>query len=208
MNTPVTIPTRTPMHPLMVIVSICIIMVCGLSAAALLGWLPSSTGGNANAVADNKDLALAGQPALADPGKPLPAPVISRAAPVVQEPAPEVAALPAPAVCSNCGVISSVTHVDVRGEGGAMGTAGGAIVGGLLGNQVGSGNGRKLATLAGAVGGAVAGNQIEGNMRTTRRYNIVVRLNNGKTRTFHQAQEPAWHTGEHVRIVNGAIHAD
>jgi uncharacterized protein YcfJ len=33
-------------------------------------------------------------------------------------------------------------------------------VGGLIGNQVGSGNGRKLATIAGAIGGAYAGNEI------------------------------------------------
>jgi uncharacterized protein YcfJ len=34
------------------------------------------------------------------------------------------------------------------------------VVGGLLGNQVGSGNGRKLATIAGAVGGGYVGNEI------------------------------------------------
>jgi uncharacterized protein YcfJ len=40
----------------------------------------------------------------------------------------------------------------------AIGT--GAVVGGLLGNQVGSGNGRKLATVAGIIGGGMLGNQI------------------------------------------------
>jgi uncharacterized protein YcfJ len=40
----------------------------------------------------------------------------------------------------------------------AIGT--GAVVGGLLGNQVGSGNGRKLATVAGMIGGGMLGNQI------------------------------------------------
>lgn len=40
----------------------------------------------------------------------------------------------------------------------AIGT--GAVVGGLLGNQVGSGNGRKLATVAGIIGGGFLGNQI------------------------------------------------
>ncbi len=43
------------------------------------------------------------------------------------------------------------------------GTATGAVVGGLLGNQVGGGNGRKLATVAGAVAGGAAGRQIQGN---------------------------------------------
>ncbi|MEO8408134.1 MAG: glycine zipper 2TM domain-containing protein [Oxalobacteraceae bacterium] len=36
----------------------------------------------------------------------------------------------------------------------------GAVVGGLLGNQVGGGNGRTLATIAGAVGGGYVGNEI------------------------------------------------
>ena len=36
----------------------------------------------------------------------------------------------------------------------------GAVVGGLLGNQVGGGNGKTLATIAGAVGGCYVGNEI------------------------------------------------
>lgn len=42
-----------------------------------------------------------------------------------------------------------------------VGTAIGAVAGGLLGNQVGGGKGRTLATVAGAVGGGYAGNRIE-----------------------------------------------
>src|SRR5690606_5949169 len=41
------------------------------------------------------------------------------------------------------------------------GTVAGAVIGGLVGNQVGSGNGRKLATVAGAVGGGFAGREID-----------------------------------------------
>jgi uncharacterized protein YcfJ len=40
----------------------------------------------------------------------------------------------------------------------AIGT--GAVVGGLICNQVGGGNGRKLATIAGVIGGGMLGNQI------------------------------------------------
>lgn len=36
----------------------------------------------------------------------------------------------------------------------------GAVIGGLLGNQVGGGNGKTLATIAGAVGGGYIGNEI------------------------------------------------
>lgn len=40
----------------------------------------------------------------------------------------------------------------------AIGT--GAVVGGLLGHQVGNGNGRSMATIAGVIGGGMLGNQI------------------------------------------------
>lgn len=42
-----------------------------------------------------------------------------------------------------------------------VGTAIGAVVGGVAGNQVGGGNGKKLATVAGAVAGGYAGKKIE-----------------------------------------------
>jgi hypothetical protein len=45
----------------------------------------------------------------------------------------------------------------------AIGT--GAVVGGLIGNQVGHGNGRKLATIAGLIGGGFLGNQIANQNR-------------------------------------------
>lgn len=43
------------------------------------------------------------------------------------------------------------------------GTATGAVVGGLLGNQIGGGTGKKLATVGGAVAGGAAGRAIQGN---------------------------------------------
>lgn len=51
-----------------------------------------------------------------------------------------------------------------------VGTAIGAIAGGLLGNQVGGGSGKKIATVAGAVGGGYAGNQVQGNMQSRDTY--------------------------------------
>lgn len=50
------------------------------------------------------------------------------------------------------------------------GTAIGAVVGGLLGNQVGGGSGKKIATVAGAVGGGYAGNQVQENMQASDTY--------------------------------------
>ncbi|MBC7502377.1 MAG: glycine zipper 2TM domain-containing protein [Herminiimonas sp.] len=44
-----------------------------------------------------------------------------------------------------------------------VGTGVGAVVGGLLGNQVGGGNGKKLATIAGVLMGGYAGNEVAHN---------------------------------------------
>ncbi len=45
------------------------------------------------------------------------------------------------------------------------GTAIGAVVGGVLGNQIGAGSGRTLATAGGAVAGGYAGNRIQKNLQ-------------------------------------------
>jgi uncharacterized protein YcfJ len=42
-----------------------------------------------------------------------------------------------------------------------LGSAAGAVVGGLLGNQVGGGSGKKIATVAGAIGGGLAGREVQ-----------------------------------------------
>lgn len=51
------------------------------------------------------------------------------------------------------------------------GTATGAVIGGLLGNQVGGGNGKKLATVA----GGAAGRQIQGNQQQKNGDRVVER---------------------------------
>ena len=107
--------------------------------------------------------------------------------------------------CGNCGNVESVREITQRAQGSGLGAAGGAILGGLLGNQVGGGNGRKLATVAGAVGGAVVGNQIEGNMKATRSYEIRVRLDDGSARTFQRQNAAGFGTGSRVKVVDGQL---
>lgn len=54
-------------------------------------------------------------------------------------------------------------HKPVKDKHQIAGTAIGAVAGGLLGNQVGGGNGKKLATVAGAVAGGYAGHKVQEN---------------------------------------------
>ena len=214
--------TTKSLHPLVLAAAVAVLLFCGVGTAALMGWLPSSQSEapplSANASAEQLASLQANQPQTTLPPAgaqplaalpPSPQPVQQQPQPQpVRQPQPQyVAAAPAPQVCSNCGVVESIHEVNTRAEGSGVGAAGGAVVGGLLGNQVGGGHGKQLATVLGAVGGAVAGNQIEGNVRATRSYNIVVRLDNGKTRTVHQSAAPNWRQGDRVRVVNGGLRA-
>lgn len=55
------------------------------------------------------------------------------------------------------------------------GTATGAVIGGLVGNQIGDGDGRKLATAAGAVAGGAIGRNVQGNRQEARGERVVER---------------------------------
>ncbi|AYC35030.1 glycine zipper 2TM domain-containing protein [Pseudomonas cavernae] len=60
----------------------------------------------------------------------------------------------------------AVTHQrPVKDQHQIAGTVLGAVAGGLLGNQVGGGTGKKIATVAGAVGGGYAGNKVQEGMQ-------------------------------------------
>jgi outer membrane lipoprotein SlyB len=205
MSAPQDIPQKH--HPMMIVAAIAVALFCAVGIAAMMGWLPSSTGGNAN---DAQTHADAQQTSDKDTDKIVQRPIDQRSDQRSDQRQPDRSEAPAPvaAPCSNCGVVQSVREIMTRGEGSGVGAAGGAVVGGLLGNQVGGGQGRQLATIAGAIGGAVAGNQIEGNVKPNRSYDIVVKMENGATRTIHQSAQPRWSAGDPVRIVNGELRSD
>ena len=247
-------PARAQHHPLLLIAALAVVLFCLVGTAAIMGWIPSSIGGNASrqlseadrtALAASLPSAAPAAPAMpatgvdplaqqgaagVAPGAPVyPAQQVAQgyapAAPAyapapAPAPAPEpeprtatkskpvqVAAADTPKWCSNCGNVESVRAIKQRAQGSGLGAAGGAVVGGLLGNQIGGGHGRQLATVAGAIGGAVVGNQVEGNMKATTSYEIRVRLDDGTLRTFHQTSEPQWRSGDRVRIVKGRLRA-
>ncbi|MBU1689115.1 MAG: glycine zipper 2TM domain-containing protein [Gammaproteobacteria bacterium] len=107
--------------------------------------------------------------------------------------------------CDNCGVIASIRTIEQAGEGSGLGAIAGGVVGGLLGHQVGGGTGKDIATIAGAVGGGYAGHQVEKKVKTTKHYEISVRMDDGSYRTMTQEISPAFATGDKVKIIDGAI---
>ncbi len=213
-------PTKQTLHPLMIIAAVAVVLFCGVGTAAIMGWLPTSNAngslpGAAPLPGQLSSVPPSDQPAAygngANNGNNNASNLAANnardnaASDRNQDRAPEPEAKQAAAVCKSCGVIESVRAIEHRPQGSGVGAAGGAILGGLLGNQVGGGHGRQLATVAGAVGGAVAGNQVETHMKTTKTWRIVVRMDNGTTRTFNQSAQPAWGSGDAVRVVNGQL---
>jgi uncharacterized protein YcfJ len=49
------------------------------------------------------------------------------------------------------------------------------VIGGVLGNQIGRGNGKKVATVAGAAAGGYAGNKVQQNMQANNTYTTTER---------------------------------
>jgi outer membrane lipoprotein SlyB len=214
-------------HPILIIAALAVTLFSAAGTAALLGWLPASTGQTPAQpllpVTEAKPVAPIAQAPEAAALKPVrkpkpaapryvaadPAPTPYYEAPVSSPPAvlaqaPAVIEPPKP-VCNDCGVIEAVFANKKQDAPSGAGAAAGGVLGGVLGHQVGNGRGRDLMTVVGAVGGAIAGHQIEKSRRVSTSYEIVVRLDDGTTQRFTQAEQPAWRSGDRVRVVNGAV---
>lgn len=63
-----------------------------------------------------------------------------------------------------------VKHIQSQDSHRVIGTGVGAVAGGLLGHQVGSGKGKTVATVGGAVAGGVVGNQVQKNAQNKKAY--------------------------------------
>ncbi|HAT29587.1 MAG TPA: hypothetical protein DCW29_01655 [Janthinobacterium sp.] len=173
-----TIQSASRIHPLVAGAAISITVLSLVGVAAIAGWLPTSHG----AIAP-QDTTLSANAPLASS-----APVLSQNAPQqysahtpavhhtqhvhratqtaqasyddrndrydrqpAERPYVQQAAAPAPAQTNYVGI----------------GT--GAVLGGLLGNQVGGGRGKTLATIAGVVGGGMLGNAVQNQVQQPQR---------------------------------------
>ncbi len=107
--------------------------------------------------------------------------------------------------CDGCGVVASVNKVKVKGKTNYIGAIAGGVAGAALGNQVGKGSGNTAATVLGAVGGAVAGREIEKNVKSGSRFDVVVRLDNGTSRTMSYDNDPGVSAGAKVQFVGDVL---
>lgn len=108
------------------------------------------------------------------------------------------------ASCYDCGTVTRIEQVGQPTSG-----VTGAVLGGLVGAAAGreiaedkSSGRRNTATAAGAVAGAVAGSAIERNVRGLR-YNVYVRMEDGRVVTVTQNDLGGVREGSYVRVYNG-----
>ncbi len=132
---------------------------------------------------------------------PAPAPEM---APAPQDPEAPLPPSPQPAPCPNCGVVESARAIQQQAQPSGIGAAAGALLGGVLGHQVGGGTGKTLATIAGAVGGGFAGNAVEKNTHTTTSYEVIVRMEDGSRQRFILSAQ-RWRSGDLVRVDHGNL---
>jgi outer membrane lipoprotein SlyB len=111
----------------------------------------------------------------------------------------------APVLCDGCGKVQTVKEEKRKGEGGAAGVVGGAVVGGLLGNQIGKGTGKTVATVGGAVAGGFVGNEVQKNVTSKTVWVTSVKLKDGTVRKFEQEAKPAWHSGSVVKVSGNSL---
>ena len=196
--------TQSRVSPIVAIAAVSFIIFSAVGIGVMTGIIPSSF---------SKDADSAGPVSAVKAGAAQPAQAASQpAAQSAQSPkvsstrvAAAEAPKPASPVCADCGKVTTVQMVEQEGEGTGLGAVAGGVVGGVLGNQIGRGTGRKIATVAGAAGGAYVGHQAEKSMKSTKRWDVAVRMESGDTRTFSFDHEPMVRVGDYVRVRDGKL---
>jgi outer membrane lipoprotein SlyB len=102
--------------------------------------------------------------------------------------------------CHDCGTVQVVKLEKRKGEGGAVGIVGGAVAGGLIGNQFGKGDGKKLATVGGAVAGGFVGNEVQKRVTSKEVWVTQIKMRDGSLRTFEHEAQPGWKAGQVVKV--------
>jgi outer membrane lipoprotein SlyB len=108
-------------------------------------------------------------------------------------------------MCMDCGTVVAVQPVVTEAKPSGIGAVGGAILGGVLGHQMGGGDGKKAMTAVGVIGGAMAGNQIEKSRQKITSYDVTVQMEDGSTRNFSYDTAPSFSNGEHVKVSGGRL---
>lgn len=196
--------TQSRVSPIVAIAAVSLIIFSAVGVGVMTGVIPNSFSKDANIAApatptntaDSRQVAAKPEVAARDARSPQADPVRVAAA------EPPKAVSP---VCADCGKVTTIQMVEQQGEATGLGAVAGGVVGGVLGNQIGRGTGRKIATVAGAAGGAYVGHQAEKSIKTTKRWDVAVRMESGSTRMFSFDHEPMVRVGDYVKVRDGQL---
>ncbi|MES2353837.1 MAG: glycine zipper 2TM domain-containing protein [Pseudomonadota bacterium] len=101
------------------------------------------------------------------------------------------------------GVVEQVRQVKIDGTRSGVGTAGGAVLGGVAGSGVGGGRGQIAGAVAGALLGGVVGQAAENSATSKQGVEITVKLDSGKLTAITQEADEQFRIGDRVRILSG-----
>jgi outer membrane lipoprotein SlyB len=195
--------TQSRVSPIVAIAAVSLIIFSAVGVGVMTGVIPKSFSKEADKSGVSTVTTGAAQPAQAANQASAQGAQSPKASPT------RVAAAEAPKsvspVCADCGKVTTVQMVEQEGEGTGLGAVAGGVVGGVLGNQIGHGTGRKIATVAGAAGGAYVGHQAEKSMKSTKRWDVAVRMESGDTRMFTFDREPIVRVGDYVKVRDGTL---
>ena len=171
--------SKPRLHPLVAGAAAAVIVASAVAVAAIGGYLPGSK-------AEQQD-----------PATHATAPAGGKKTSTAK-PATRVAT-----ACTECGVVVDVKEETVMGKGTGVGAVAGGVAGAVLGHEIGDGS--RAGTAVGAVVGGVAGHQIERSARSTKKYDISVRMHDGSIKVVSTDTPPAWRPGDKVRLRNGIV---
>ena len=107
--------------------------------------------------------------------------------------------------CVQCGMVEDIREVRQEAETTGLGTVAGGLIGGILGRQLGE-DGSTLGMLLGLAGGAYAGNKFEQYRNRSSRYEVLVRMDDGRQRSLNFDSRPVWQVGERIRLGTSRPH--
>lgn len=99
-------------------------------------------------------------------------------------------------LCDGCVLVTAHRTEERKGKANGLGAVGGALLGGLLGNQFGGGNGKAITTVGGAVAGGMAGNEIEKRSKAHVVWITTVQRKDGTTHVYESGTDAGLMVGD------------
>lgn len=100
------------------------------------------------------------------------------------------------------GTIEYVKPILIEGTKSAVGTIGGAAIGGIAGSTIGKGRGSAIAAVVGAIAGGLIGSATEEGVTRQQGYEIMVKLDSGEMLSVVQEADEEFTQGERIRVLS------